>query len=213
MSDLQVSHRVFAVVHVESLTQAVNNCAIAHEAGCDGAFLISHRQVGWLALAELVAPCRSRIPWVGINFLDLSANTAVMVAREVKASAVWTDDTYLGEKPDDVEVFSGFAFKHQPQPSAGSLVAEAQEAARRCHVLTTSGPATGVPASVEHVEKLRVAIGDGRLALASGVSADNVREFMPCVSDFLVASSISASWQELDPKKTRDLVNVVRGRG
>lgn len=212
--DELASHRVFAVVHVQNQAQAVRNCTVAHEAGCDGAFLIAHRTVSWIELATYLASCSAAIPYVGVNFLDLSAPDAVTVAAAHVDGfdAVWTDATYLGRKPDGIEVFSGFAFKHQPQPR--DLVVGAQVMSGSCDVVTTSGPATGLAADVEHVQKIRNAIGSSkRLALASGITAANVASFMPYVNDFLVATSISAGWQELDPQKTARLVSTVKRAG
>jgi len=199
--------RLFAVIHVSSLEQAVRNAGVAARAGCDGIFLISHNVLDYEELALCIRPCREIIPYVGANFLDLFAEDAAVFASFNGIPAVWTDRTYGGLKPQGLEIFSGFAFKYMPQPR--DLVAEAKLAAECCHVLTTSGPGTGKPADVEKVKAIRAAVEGVRLALASGVSVDNVEDYFPYVDDFLVATGISSTWSELDPERTKELADVI----
>jgi len=49
----------------------------------------------------------------------------------------------------------------------------------------------------------------GRLAIASGITTENVESYLPWVSDFLVASGISSSFTELDPDLTRELAEKI----
>jgi predicted TIM-barrel enzyme len=199
--------RLFAVIHVESQEQAVRNAVIAHNAGCSGVFLISHGRMSAIELLRCVPPCRQEIPYVGVNLLDLSTVSAVSAAMMYQVGAVWTDGTFSDPRPSNIEVFSGFAFKYRPQPR--DLAAEAVEAAQHCHVLTTSGPGTGKPADVAKVQAIRAAVGDHRIALASGVTADNVWDYLPYVDDYLVASGINATWSDLDMDKARELAAII----
>lgn len=199
--------RLFAVIHVESAEQAVRNCRVALDATCDGVFLIAHGTMHATKLLNCVPACREVIPYVGVNLLDLSAISAVSAALMYQVQAVWTDDTYLDDKPPGIELFSGFAFKYRPQPR--DLVAGAQAAITSCHVLTTSGPGTGKPADVRKVQAIRAAVGSHRIALASGVTADNVEEYLPYVDDYLVATGINRTWADLDPVKARELADLI----
>lgn len=53
----------------------------------------------------------------------------------------------------------------------------------------------------------RAAIGnDAPLAIASGVTPDNVSAFLPHVSHILVSTGVSASFHEFDPARLRALV-------
>lgn len=199
--------RLFAVIHVIGKDQAVRNAALAARSGCDGVFLISHGSMEPIELLRCVKPCRESIPYVGVNLLGMSPLSAASSALLYDVGAVWTDATYPDPAPSMIEVFSGFAFKYQPQPR--DLATEAVEAARNCHVLTTSGPGTGKPADVDKIKAIRAAIGDHRLALASGIQADNVEDFLPYVDDFLVATGISKAFTELDEDKTRELAEII----
>jgi predicted TIM-barrel enzyme len=57
---------------------------------------------------------------------------------------------------------------------------------------------------------MKRAIGDAPLAIASGVTPENVPDYLPWADCFLVATGISYTFDELDPDRVRDLVQVVR---
>jgi len=77
--------------------------------------------------------------------------------------------------------------------------------------VTTSGPATAVQADLD---KLRLMHEGARkpLAIASGITPENVRQYLPYAKYFLVASGISKGWTELDPEKVTRLVQEVHGQ-
>jgi predicted TIM-barrel enzyme len=77
-------------------------------------------------------------------------------------------------------------------------------------VVTTSGPGTGQAARPEKVRAMKEAIGSHPLALASGVTPENVTDYLAWVDCFLVATGISYTFEELDPGRVADLVEVVR---
>ena len=55
--------------------------------------------------------------------------------------------------------------------------------------------------------------GDTPLAIASGITPENVEVYLPFADSFLVATGISRSFTELDPSKVRMLVQRVRSYG
>ena len=71
-------------------------------------------------------------------------------------------------------------------------------------VVTTSGPGTGIAADFEKVKMIKQSLNkEKKMALASGVSVDNVGPCLPYVDYFVVAISVetfSMSGQ-LVPKK------------
>ena len=89
------------------------------------------------------------------------------------------------------------------------------DAARRAKpwmdVITSSGPGTGYAASVEKAKALRSGAGAHPLALASGVSPENVDGFLPYVDAFLVASEIETESYSgvLLPDRTRELAERI----
>lgn len=77
-------------------------------------------------------------------------------------------------------------------------------------VVTTSGAGTGIAASVEKIRRMKTALGDFPLAIASGITPENVVDYLPYSDCYLAATGISKSFEELDPLLVRRLVNTVR---
>ena len=214
--------RILAVVHVADYDQAIRNVDIANDAGCDGAFLISHGACNWRRLIRIARDIKYERPiWIGINCLDLSpyavfGKLAPRNSGDVPEpiDGVWSDTCNLDEDWWDlmggleIEYFGGFAFKYQPQPA--DLAESARRARRRMSTICTSGTGTGVAADIEKIKVIRSAIGDFPLAVASGITPENVVDYLPYVDDFLVATGISKDFHELDPARTKELVTTVR---
>jgi predicted TIM-barrel enzyme len=79
-------------------------------------------------------------------------------------------------------------------------------------VVCTSGPGTGKAADVSKVVAMREAVGTaGAIALASGVTAENVSIYLPYVDAFLVGTGIEARFGVLDPAKLAALLAAVGG--
>jgi predicted TIM-barrel enzyme len=104
--------------------------------------------------------------------------------------------------------FGGVAFKYQ-RPVA-DLAAAARIASRYMDVVTTSGPGTGQAADVEKIHAMKAALGDFPLAIASGITPENVSQYLPCSDCYLVATGISRSFEWLDRNRVQALVQKVR---
>jgi len=114
----------------------------------------------------------------------------------------------------DVLYFGGAAFKGQPEVRDADLPALAAESSLHMDVVTTSGPATGVPAPLGKVRAMAGALRPpARLGLASGVTPENVRDYLPHVHAFLVATHIEASYGVLDPAKVRAMADAIASWG
>lgn len=212
--------KVIPVIHYGSDELAIGNAQIAFDAGCAGVFLI-HMDGKNRLLAPVARRIKERWPdrLVGINYLGLDAAEAVKRNIADGLDMTWTDQqlTHSAQKTwADAErvrdaalrefehlVFAGVAFKGQlpePRPDIAALAA-----AKFGFIPTTSGPATGVAAEAEQIARLRAAIGDAPLAIASGITPDNVHEFAPNLSHILVASGVSSSFYKFDFEKLYQL--------
>lgn len=78
-------------------------------------------------------------------------------------------------------------------------------------VVTTSGPGTGEPPTVEKLATMRQALGDRALAVASGITPENVEPFLPYVDAFLVATGIEHRFGYLEPGRVRALADAIHG--
>lgn len=215
-------HVVLPVVHVVDAGQALRNARIARDAFADGVFLINHG-IRWDALLRIHEEVARALPdwWIGVNCLDL-APEEVFRRISARVDGVWVDDARIREDlPEQTAAaavararagstalyFGGVAFKHQ-RPVA-DVARAARIAAGYMDVVTTSGPATGQAADVAKIRAMKAALGATPLAIASGITPDNIGEYLPVADCFLVASGISSSFEELDPAKVAALVKRV----
>ena len=219
---------VLPVIHVYNKQQAINNVVIAIEAKSNGVFLINHG----ITSNELLRICESVINkfpdfWVGINCLDL---TAEEVFKEIfqrnlsdNISGIWVDDAKTDERfkehPEAEMInnlrenwhglyFGGVAFKYQRK--VDDLELAAKIAAKYVDVITTSGSGTGIAAEVEKIRRMKKAVGEKPLAIASGITSENVQQYFGLSDCFLVATGISRDFKNLDSKKLELLVEKIR---
>jgi protein-tyrosine-phosphatase len=218
-------HVVLPVIHVESEEQALRNTMVARESGGDGVFLINHG-MSHERLLEIFAVVHAAHPdwWLGVNCLGLPAiDTFNAVASEV--AGIWVDNAEIDERAADQPhaesiasarrkagweglYFGGVAFKYQREVK--ELAVAARISSRYMDVVTTSGPGTGQEAHREKIATMKEAIGDFPLAIASGITPENVKSYLDKADCFLVATGISDTFSELDPVRVRELVSNVR---
>lgn len=223
-------HVVLPVVHVESEHQARRNTDLARQAGADGVFLINH-----FSDCEDLLAIHRRVSedhpdwWIGVNCLDLDPPEVFELVTDGVAG-IWVDDAGVDEREHGQPLaeqataarersgwkglyFGGVAFKYQRPVE--DLTRAARIAVRHMDVVTTSGPGTGIAAACDKIVAMKEAVGDFPLAIASGITAENVGDYLDVVDCFLVATGISRSFTELDPVKVRRLikrVGVYKGR-
>lgn len=211
------------VIHVTSNTQALEQAHIAFDNGANGIFLINHKY-SYKRLLEAYSLVRYTFPssWIGLNFLDLEPMRALL-ELPLSANGIWTDSQ--GYTPSSIRMFraallaakeqegrtpfvhyAGTAVKYQPEDVSDDVAAVRNN--KLFDVVCTSGDATGHAASVKKIKDMRNAIGTGGLlAVASGITPNNVLDYKPFVNSFLVATGISTSFDTLDPALVRDLAD------
>jgi len=204
------------VVHITSHSQALEQSALAFSNGADGIFLISH-SLSYKTLLDAYKKVRAIFmdEWIGVNFLDLSPlDASIQIPSD--ADGLWIDEGFGFSSEflpsfKNYRVFPGIAFKYQN--SGLSLEQEVLQALHdysESDVITTSGPATGKAAEIDKIKSLRYLIGPWRnLALASGVTPNNIVDYLPYVDTFMVATGISESFDKLDKHKVRDMAEII----
>ena len=143
---------------------------------------------------------------VGINPLDLHCVTAIRRTINTSLDVLWVDNAGIAELNGFCSLVSGMeevlpklkasyyggvAFKGQPFPK--HLKEEVQYAAKRFGQVITSGNRTGEPAALAKIIGMKEMIGDIPLGIASGLSAENIAEYLPYTDIFIVASSLTKS--------------------
>jgi hypothetical protein len=229
----QGEHAILPVVHITDMGQAIRNAGIAREEGADGVFLISMEGEGHEYVNDVHEAVRKEFPgfWVGVNYLDL-INNPVEVFPNLKSeiNGVWLDDAWVntkGKPQKDAQAvkdakiksgwdglyFGGIAFKYRQRVPDEQLSGLVEEAKKYVDVITTSGDGTGYAPDVSKIELMKDGAGDHPLAIASGISPENVYKYLEISDAYLVASSLLVPYSEdFDPAKVRALVEAVRNK-
>lgn len=225
--------RVFlAVVHVENYFQAWRNVDIAARCGADGAFLISHGKVPDLMLINIYKTIRYErknhgMPafWLGINCLDIE-EPEIFSKVPQDADGIWLDDLGLRQRdPEDKRakniraarisskwhglLFGGVAFKYQEAVPLTDLAEICRRARDYADVVTTSGDATGKAPELKKIQLIKDALGDFPFAIASGMTPDNVKDYIPYAHCILAATGISKNFTEFDPAEVRAMAQKI----
>ena len=209
-----VGPAVLPVIHVQDVNQVSRNIDLALGCGAQGVFLINH-DFDVATFLPLLEACRTAFPsiWMGFNFLGVTGRVAFpllgeMEQRGLAIDAYWADDARIEERAENAfeaqEIaavrsdsewtglyFGGTAFKKQRLVDPTHYVHAAAEATRWMDVVTTSGPATGQTADLKKIADFRSGAEDHPLAIASGITPENVKDYSNEVDAILVATGIN----------------------
>lgn len=211
---------IYPVIHTETYEQAKRNAETAVFAGADGVFLINH-SIEPLELLWIASRVRNHFHAhyaIGVNFLGYNEIEAIKAAWTLGHGVMLWTDTWSSAAHDlrleweeytgwtDRNYFGGVAFKYQAP--AADLVKAVEAAAPYVSIITTSGDATGTPPTVEKIRTMHKAASTaGRpLAIASGITPENVRDYLGLVEYILVATGVSKSDTELDGDRIKALI-------
>lgn len=185
---------IIPVIHMLDEDQVFKNIELCVDCGIEKVFLINH-VVSVQELLMCTYKVKDQYPnlWVGVNMLGMP--THISLSNPLFGiDGLWCDDTISNEQATKVRAFKGMffgglAFKYQSQPT--DLESSCKEAILATDVATTSGSGTGkAPTNVE-INNIRGYLGDHPMAIASGVSVDNVDSYKGIVNYLLVTSSIT----------------------
>ncbi len=213
---------VYPVIHYKDYETTLKEAEIAYRMGADGIFLISH--IGNdLDLVPLATMIKKNFNFkVGLNFLSHSVNFTANVVKENNLDMVWSD--YCGfssseiednckylmtfaKENKNIEIFASVAFKYQkyePDPSLAAFYAKSFG-----FIPTTSGLATGSAPEINKIEMMSKAT-DGLLAVASGMSVQNIELFKPYLSHVLVSTGVSSDEYHFDRDKLSLFINLFK---
>jgi predicted TIM-barrel enzyme len=172
---------------------------------------------------------------MGVNFLAVTGKIAFpelanLESDKIRIDAYWADDARIDERwsaNDQVEAeeilrvksdcgwngmyFGGTAFKKQRDVNPDDYERAASIACDFMDVVTTSGIATGHSADLGKISTFRAACGDMPLALASGITPENVSQYLRDVDCVLVATGINVKddFYNIDPKRLGKLMQQI----
>lgn len=224
---------VLPVIHVLDSARTRKNVDVLLEAGAQGCFLINHDFPPEQFL-PIIRDTRASFPslWMAVNFLAVTGKSAFPILGQLQSEgcqvdAYWADDACIDEDGANVEAkaiavaransgwdglyFGGTAFKKQRTVDPSRFGDAAREACPFMDVITTSGVATGQEADLGKIETFRTAIGDRPMALASGISPENARDYAD-VDCFMVATGINepGNFYDIDPGRLAELMSITR---
>jgi len=150
---------------------------------------------------------RSEYPenWIGLNALGV-APADIFNHIDNSINGIWVDNAGIDERevfqnyPGKVMriiqekkwtglYFGGVAFKYQRV--VHDLETASKIAISYMDVVTTSGLGTGRAADIEKITRMKQAVGDFPLAIASGITPYNIEDYLPISDCYLVATGIN----------------------
>lgn len=222
--------RVFLpVIHPITRETALGSIQTAVESGADGIFVIN-QGMSTSQVLDFIPEVHLRYEslWIGVNLLSTEPEEVVGLIADLPVGGIWSDNADIDERSDSQPAgerfrqarheaewaglyFGGVAFKYQREVPDSLLPNAARNARPWMDVITSSGPGTGCAASVEKARSLRSGAGTHPLALASGVSPENVAGFLAYVDAYLVASEIETAKYSgvLVPERTKILADRI----
>lgn len=231
---------IMPVIHFRDETQALRSAEVASKEQVDGIWLIDHSQHGGVeAVFDGHLPIRMEFPglWSGVNCLGVHPERVfeLVWTENYPVDGIWADDALISRLLTDdeqkaarrasaardlhgqldIKYFGGVA--HKGTPTYTNNPQEASDLAFVAmpfvDVVTTSGPGTNMAASPKKIKAMHERL-NGRLplALASGVAASNVHQYVDNVDAILVASSIESDDGQIDRTALHGLVQAVRNR-
>lgn len=216
----QTGPKIYPVIHFLNRDVAFEEAQKAIDSGADGIFLISHRgnDAELLSVACSIKVEHPGFP-IGVNFLSMEGLDATIAARKSDLPMVWGDDlgvdstgfTDMGLSiraqkavhPNGFDVFASVAFKYRPHEPNPSLAAK--NALEAGFIPTTSGSGTGSAPELGKIITMSQATG-GMLAVASGMTPENIAAYAPYLSHILVATGIAQDEFRIDVAKLKKLI-------
>lgn len=185
---------IIPVIHMVDIQQVTLNVAICLKCRIPKVFLINpNNSVDELIKAAYHIKKHCPDVWVGLNMLGLTAEEA-LTRPLFGIDAIWSDSSlplhksHLCEDYDGM-FFGGLAFKYQPQPK--DLKSACELSKFITDVATTSGSGTGEPPTTLKIKTIREYLGEHPMAIASGISSENIHLYKDLVNYLLVATSIT----------------------
>jgi hypothetical protein len=228
---------VLPVIHVLDNEQAETNTRLAIEGGCPGVFLINH-DFGVDEFLPIIRHVRRKFPniWLAVNFLAVTGRDAFPVLGKLAnegtlVDGYWADDARIDEFADTNNqteadeilkvkmdsgwggmYFGGTCFKKQREVLPEHYATSAQLATHFMDVVTTSGIATGHAADLGKIETFRKACGDTPIAIASGITPQNVHQYAGLVDCLMVATGINIQddFYNIDPTRLNNLMENLK---
>lgn len=223
------------VVHLyDDAEHNLASATAAFNGGADGVFLIDHNEEPGSYAKRLLynyAQIREHHQhrWIGLNFLGYPLTEAyTRLPRD--ANGLWADNAGIVERDNVIHTSTAETFKHfrsvrtcgnnvvyfggvafKGQRPVTNLKAVVESAAPLVDIITTSGTSTGLPPSLEKVAQMHSFLPpETPLALASGITPENVRQYREFADCFLVSSSLVDDNDRIIEARVREFAHMLK---
>lgn len=163
----------------------------------------------------------------GLAALGIAAAAgAAFIRLNVLSGTYATDQGIITGRADEVlrcrqslcpqvQIAADVHVKHAVPISQPDIGLAAEETAYRAggDALIVSGSATGQPADLDAVRRVRAAVPDRPIWIGSGITADEVRAFLDVADGVIVGTALKKGRKttaKLDPRRVRALVRSAR---
>ncbi len=215
--------KIIPVIHHVDTNLTLEQAKIISDSKSFGIFLIS--MIGDNEdLPMLAKAIKSRYPnlKLGTNLLGKTALETVKINLDFELDMSWSDDPIVhGDKisPEANAIsnliknkhlfFNSVAFKYQkedPNPKQATL-----NSYNLGFIPTTSGQATGKAADMGKISNMASVLEQRTLSIASGLTPQNVGEYIPYVEYGLVSTGISKNFHEIEPTLLKQIIENSNG--
>ena len=153
----------------------------------------------------------------GGSFIRVNVHTGAMLTDQgiIQGNAYETARVRQQLCPQ-TQIFADVHVKHAIPLGNESLSAAARDAWERgaADALIVSGAGTGLPALAADVEVVRGICPDAPILIGSGLTVENVREFLPWINGAIVGSSLKKNGRignPVDAARVKALVRALKG--
>ena len=150
------------------------------------------------------------------SFIRVNVHTGAMLTDQglIEGNAFETI-RYRQRICPEAKIFADVHVKHAVPLGELSLENSARDTIERglADALVVSGTGTGLVTDLEDVESVRRACPSVKILLGSGVSFENVREFLPLADGFIVGTSLKTSGKvslPVDSKRVAALARAIK---
>jgi membrane complex biogenesis BtpA family protein len=152
----------------------------------------------------------------GGEFIRVNVHTGAMLTDQglIEGNAYETL-RYRQRICPGTQIFADVHVKHAVPFGNWTIADAARDTVERglADALIVSGAGTGLAADLEDVEQVRRICPATKVLLGSGVSLENIRDFLPVADGFIVASSLKLNGRlanPVDPKRVAALARALR---
>jgi membrane complex biogenesis BtpA family protein len=149
----------------------------------------------------------------GGSFVRVNVHTGAMLTDQgiIEGNAF---DTlrYRQQVSPAAQIFADVHVKHAVPLGDWSIEDAARDTLERglADALIVSGRGTGMAAAIEDVRRVRQACPSAKILLGSGVTVENVDQFLPLANGFIVGSSLKKNGRVGNPVDTKSVAALRR---